>query len=291
MTGFGRGEAASGGRRFLVEIRTVNNRYADVQVRMPRSLAALEARVRETVAGGVARGKADVSVTYEDRRPEAARIVADLPLARSYADALRAIARETGADERIAASDVARFGDVLRPEASEPAEEETWALLEEALSAALKALRAMRAAEGRRLADDIRAKAAGLRALAAQVRERAPLVPAEYRAKLAQRVQDLIGDKAGVFFDEQRLAAEVALFADRCSVDEELVRFASHLDQLEETLRQDVPVGKKLDFLLQELNREANTTGSKANDLALTRLVVEMKSELEKIREQVQNLE
>ncbi len=291
MTGFGRGEAASGGRRFLVEIRTVNNRYADVQVRMPRSLAALEARVREAVAGVVARGKADVSVTYEDRRPEAARIVADLPLARSYADALRAIARETGADERIAASDVARFGDVLRPEASEPAEEETWALLEEALSAALKALRAMRAAEGRRLADDIRAKAAGLRALAAQVRERAPLVPAEYRAKLAQRVQDLIGDKAGVFFDEQRLAAEVALFADRCSVDEELVRFASHLDQIEETLRQDVPVGKKLDFLLQELNREANTTGSKANDLALTRLVVEMKSELEKIREQVQNLE
>jgi uncharacterized protein (TIGR00255 family) len=116
-------------------------------------------------------------------------------------------------------------------------------------------------------------------------------VPEEYRVKLAQRVQDLLGDKASVLFDEQRLAAEVALYADRCSVDEELVRLASHITQLEDTLKQDVPMGKKLDFLMQELNREVNTTGSKANDIELTRTVVEMKSELEKIREQIQNLE
>ena len=291
MTGFGRGEAVSDGRRFLVEIRTVNNRYSDIQVRMPRSLAALETRVREAVASRVARGKIDLYVTYEDHRPEAAKIVCDLPLAQSYAEALRSIARSIGSDEAVTAVQVAKLGDVMRPEASEPAEEETWSLLEEALREALRSLTAMRAAEGKKLVADILAKVQGLRLLVKKVEERAPRVPEEYRAKLAARVQDLLGENARVLFDEQRLAAEVALYADRCSVDEELVRLGSHLNQLEETLAQDAQVGKKLDFLLQEMNREVNTTGSKANDLELTRTVVEMKSELEKIREQIQNLE
>jgi uncharacterized protein (TIGR00255 family) len=291
MTGFGRGEAVSDGRRFLVEIRTVNNRYSDIQVRMPRALASLEARVREAVAARVNRGKIDLYVTYEDHRPEAAKIVCDLPLAQSYAEALRSIARSIGSEESVTAAQVAKLGDVMRPEASEPAEEETWALLEEALREALRSLTAMRAAEGKKLVADILSKVKGLRALVKKVEERAPRVPEEYRAKLAARVQDLLGDNARVLFDEQRLAAEVALYADRCSVDEELVRLGSHIHQLEETLVQEALVGKKLDFLLQEMNREVNTTGSKANDLELTRTVVEMKSELEKIREQIQNLE
>jgi uncharacterized protein (TIGR00255 family) len=291
MTGFGRGEAVADGRRFLVEIRTVNNRYCDIQVRMPRSIASLETRVREAVAARVGRGKVDLYITYEDRRPEAGRIVVDLPLAQAYAEALREIARAIGSDEKVTAAQVAKIGDVMRPEASEPAEEETWSLLEEALREALRSLVAMRAEEGGKLCLDIRRKTDGLRELARKVKERAPRVPEEYRTKLALRVQDLLGDKASVLFDEQRLAAEVALYADRCSVDEELVRLASHITQLEDTLKQDAPVGKKLDFLMQELNREVNTTGSKANDLELTRTVVEMKSELEKIREQIQNLE
>jgi uncharacterized protein (TIGR00255 family) len=291
MTGFGRGEAVADGRRFLVEIRTVNNRYCDIQVRMPRSIASLETRVREAVAARVGRGKVDLYITYEDRRPEAGRIVVDLPLAKAYAEALREIARSIGSDEKVTAAQVAKIGDVMRPEASEPAEEETWSLLEAALRDALRALVSMRAEEGGKLVVDIRRKIDGLRGLVLKVQERAPRVPEEYRVKLAQRVQDLLGDKASVLFDEQRLAAEVALYADRCSVDEELVRLASHITQLEDTLKQDVPMGKKLDFLMQELNREVNTTGSKANDIELTRTVVEMKSELEKIREQIQNLE
>jgi uncharacterized protein (TIGR00255 family) len=291
MTGFGRGEAVADGRRFLVEIRTVNNRYCDIQVRMPRSIASLETRVREAVAARVGRGKVDLYITYEDRRPEAGRIVVDLPLAKAYAEALREIARSIGSDEKVTAAQVAKIGDVMRPEASEPAEEETWSLLEAALRDALRALVSMRAEEGGKLVVDIHRKIDGLRGLVLKVQERAPRVPEEYRVKLAQRVQDLLGDKASVLFDEQRLAAEVALYADRCSVDEELVRLASHITQLEDTLKQDVPMGKKLDFLMQELNREVNTTGSKANDIELTRTVVEMKSELEKIREQIQNLE
>ena len=291
MTGFGRGEAVADGRRFLVEIRTVNNRYIDIQTRMPRSIASLETRVREAVAARVGRGKVDLFITYEDRRPEAGRIVCDTALAKAYAEALREIARAIGADETVTAAQVAKFGDVMRPEASEPAEEETWSLLEKALQEALLHLLEMRSAEGARLVLDIREKIEGLRALTLKVKERAPRVPEEYRAKLMQRVQDLLGDKAGALFDEQRLAAEVALYADRCSVDEEIVRLSSHMNQLEDTLKQNVPVGKKLDFLLQEMNREVNTTGSKANDLELTRAVVEMKSELEKVREQIQNIE
>lgn len=291
MTGYGRGEKIENDRRVTVEIKSINNRFCDIQIRQSRVLAPLETKTRDLVTRRLARGKIDVSISFEDNSESAYRVHCDIGLAKAYAVALRQIGEAISSTDNVTANQISRFTDVLRVESAQIEPEEIWLLLESALDQAISNLVAMRAHEGDKLVADIRDKAAFLLTRKAQVALRAPLVPQEYRQRLADRVDLLLNDQARGFYDEQRLAAEVLLFADKCAIDEELVRLDSHLHQLDTILGEDGAIGKKLDFLLQEINREINTIGSKANDLELVQCVVEMKSELEKIREQIQNLE
>lgn len=291
MTGFGRGEASLDEQKITIEIKSVNNRFCDIQIRQPRLLAALESRTRDKISQSLSRGKIDLFINFEDKRADSIKVLTDINLAEAYVAAFREIADSTSIPEGLNAALIGRMNDVMRVESGKVDEESVWQLLEQALEQALDNILLMRRQEGSKLVDDITSKLALLEKMLEQIAERAPTVPAEYRIKLTQRLQDLLEDKTGAFYDEQRLAAEIAVFADKCAIDEELVRLESHFVQMKQMLNETEPIGKKLDFLMQEINREVNTIGSKANDLQLTRLVVNMKSELEKIREQVQNLE
>lgn len=291
MTGYGRGEWIENDRRVTVEIKSINNRFCDIQIRQSRVLAPLETRTREIITRRLSRGKIDVSISFEDNSESAYRVHCDIGLAKAYATALRQISEAVGSNDTVTASQIGRFNDVLRVESAQIDPEAIWQLLETALDQAINNLMAMRAREGEKLVADIRGKITLLLDRKALVAERAPQVPAEYRQRLKDRLDNLLDSQSRAFYDEQRLAAEVLVFADKCAIDEELVRLDSHLHQLDLILQESGAIGKKLDFLLQEINREINTIGSKANDLDLTQTVVDMKSELEKIREQIQNLE
>ncbi len=291
MTGFGRGQAVLADRKCNVEVKSINSKYCDMQIRLPRILNGLETRVRESVTKALNRGKIDVFIYYEDNRDDSKIVTVDLPLVKAYQHAFEEIAGIIGNEEKIYASQIARMNDVFQIQSVQLEEEEAWALLSAALDDALKAICAMREKEGSALVLDVLDKCAAMESFRQQISSRAPLVSADYRIRLQQRILDLAGDLAKELIDEQRLAMEVAIFADKCAIDEELVRLASHIEQLQSTLQENQAVGKKLDFILQEMNREINTIGSKANDIAITKWVLEMKTELEKIREQIQNIE
>lgn len=288
MTGFGRGEYREDGREFGVEIKTVNHRYSDVFIKMPRQLSFLEDRVRDLAGKRLSRGKIDIYISYEDRSEETRRVVFDEALAKAYVDALRKLKDRFGLEDDISVSLVSRFPDILRVEQVEEDEEKLWLMLKEALTGALDSLVAMRENEGEGLREDLLGRVSGMEALLGEVAARAPEVVREYKQKLAVRIKELMEQQT---IDEGRLAVEVAIFADRCSIDEEITRLKSHLAQMAEAFRMEQPVGRKLDFLVQEMNREVNTIGSKANDLEITKCVLEMKSSIEKIREQIQNIE
>ncbi|NJP41084.1 YicC family protein [Oscillospiraceae bacterium HV4-5-C5C] len=294
MTGFGRGQADDQIRRVTVELKSVNNRYCDLQIRLPQALYALEPQLRRQLQAAISRGKIDVMVTVEDQSSGLAQVLCDRDLARAYLRAYEELAGTLSPGQPFAAplKEIAAHPEVLtvRRQNQDAA---TWApLLSRAAEDALRQLTEMRRLEGEHLTADLEVKIQHLQQLLAQVRGRAPEVVAAYRSKLVARVQELLGQEAAAaVFDPGRLAQEVLLFADKAAVDEEEVRLESHLQALGRTLRSEAAVGKKLDFLVQEINREMNTIGSKANDLEMTRLVVEMKTELERIREQIQNLE
>ncbi len=288
MTGFGRGESQNDGKEFFVEIKTVNHRYSDVFIKMPRHISFLEDKVRDLVSRSIARGKADVYISYEDLGENAKTVVFDQALSKAYIDALKSLRDSSGLHDDISVSLIARFPDVLRVEKTEEDADKLWAVLSEAVENALNALVSMREKEGRQLRRSLMEKTEYIEELLKGIALRAPDVVTEYKQKLETRIKELLDQQT---VDESRIAVEIALFADRCSIDEEIVRLGSHISQLREALDIKQPVGRKLDFIMQEMNREVNTIGSKANDLATTRHVVELKSELEKIREQVQNIE
>ncbi|MDR3121292.1 MAG: YicC family protein [Clostridiales bacterium] len=289
MTGFGRGEASSDVRKFTVEIRSINHRYCDVSIKMPRALSKFEDRVRKAVLAGVSRGKLEVFVGCEEFGERARKVTIDMGLAEAYHGAMRKLQERFGLlHDDITVTAFLRVPDILKVEDAEPDEGEVLGLLDRAVGDALGALVEMRGREGEKLIADIREKFSAVSELLDQVAARAPFVVEDYRARLAARIKELLGQTAP---DEARLAMEVAVFADRCSVDEEIVRFRSHLSQAEKCCASGQPVGRKLDFILQEINREINTIGSKSNDLLIGGKVVEIKAEVEKIREQIQNLE
>ena len=288
MTGFGRGEASSANRKFVVEIRSVNHRYCDISIKMPRAFANLEERLRGLITGKINRGKVDVFVNYDEYGERECAVKTDIGLAEAYMDAAAALKSRFGLCDEISISTLLRLPGIFQT-ADVPADEtEIWELLSKASAAALDSLLAMRAREGGKLIADISQKLAAIAALLERVEARAPSVTAEYRDRLNARLSELLGQNVP---DENRIAAEIALFADKCSIDEEIIRFKSHLQQAERCCALGEPVGRKFDFILQEINREVNTIGSKANDLTIGETVVEMKSETEKIREQIQNLE
>lgn len=288
MTGYGRGESREGARGFRVEIKTVNHRYTDIFIKIPRQISFLEQKVRDLVSKTLSRGKIDVYITYEDYGEESKNVLCDEALAKTYLNTLYSLRDRFKLQDDITVSLLAKFPDVLKVEKVEEDEEKIWKLLKSALDDALNSLLVMRENEGEELRRNLIERAESIEEILQRIKARAPEVVKEYKQKLESRIKDLLEQQT---IDESRLAMEIAIFADRCSIDEELVRLSSHVGQMRETLNMDQPVGRKLDFLVQEMNREINTIGAKANDLKITKDVVEIKSEIEKMREQIQNIE
>ncbi len=288
MTGFGRGEFEQNQKKFLVEIKSVNHRYNDIFIRMPRQMTYLENKVRDVVKSQLSRGKIDVYINYEDNSENQRNIWFDKSLVSGYKKALESIRDGFSITDDITVSLIARFPDVLRVEDEKEDEEKLWQILEVAVEKALYAIIGMRAKEGKEIFNNLVEKAEHVLKELDKVKIQAPLVVKLYKQKLESRLNELLQNMT---MDEGRLETEVALFADKCCIDEEIVRFESHVKQLKQTLLLNEPVGKKLDFIIQEMNRETNTMGSKANDLDITKSVVEIKYEIEKIRELVQNIE
>lgn len=289
MTGYGRGEACAEGRRFTVELKSVNNRYCEVILRQPRSLSQFEDKIKRLIQNKVTRGRLDGYITIEETAEVTPTVKVDKALALTYYKSMEELMADLAISDKISIKDIIALPNVITLEQTEEDIEAWYPAIQQATEQALDDLIAMRENEGQRLKADILQRAEVIRGLMlGQVSERAPLVVQEYREKLTQRLAEWLENGA---IDENRLAAEVAIFADRADISEELVRLNSHLAQLEQIFAEGGAVGRKLDFLVQEMNREVNTIGSKANDLIITNAVVNAKSELEKIREQVQNIE
>lgn len=288
MTGFGAGEIATIAGRYGVEIRSVNHRFRDVVVRVPRDLSPLEDRVRAVVQARVFRGRVDVAVVRDDygRRPRTVR--ADAALAKAYVDALDGLRQTLSISGGVDLPLLLSLPDLVKIEEEKEDVEASWPAVERGVTAALDRLIAMREAEGVRLRADLLERLSRLERLAEAIADRAPRVVEDYHARLGRRVQELAG---GVAVDPGRLAAEVALFADRSDITEEVTRFRSHLAQFRATVGGTGAVGRTLEFIVQEMGRETNTIGSKANDLEITRHVIAIKGDLESLREQIQNVE
>ncbi|WP_053956935.1 YicC/YloC family endoribonuclease [Inediibacterium massiliense] len=289
MTGFGRGEAKDLDRQFIVEIKSVNHRYNDMVVRMPKRLTYLEEKLKNFIKTEIRRGRIEIYVTMENIGDTDTKISVNTSLAKEYIDSLKEIKEQFHVIDDISVSLVGRFPDVLKIESKEEDEEAVWNCLKDAAMKALDMLMKMRIAEGKKLVEDIESRCEYIKTIVDVVEQRGPKVVEEYKCKLNDRIHEILEE--GIEIDENRLNVEVAFMADKSSITEEIVRLKSHIDQLKNTFKEKNPVGRKLDFLIQEMNREVNTIGSKANDLEITNNVVEIKSELEKIREQVQNIE
>ena len=287
MTGFGYSEYTESDITFTVEIKTVNHRYIDIFLKMPKQLSAYEEMIRSLVNSRIQRGKIDIYINYDNKSPQAQEVLLDENLAKAYFNALKRITEELGLRDDITASSLARFPDIIKVEKREN-DELTGRILEKAVNLAIDGLIEMRSREGEKLKDSLLANLSVIEDYTGRIRERAPFVVKEYKEKLENRLSELIDLQR---LDPARIAAEVALFADKCSIEEELARLNSHITQMRDMLEKGSPVGKKADFLIQEMNREVNTIGAKASDLEITKNVVELKSEVEKLREQIQNIE
>ena len=288
MTGYGRGEGTGSGCSFVVELRSVNNRYLDCSVRLPRVYACAEDGIRQRVKKAVSRGKVDVFVTVEHTGEEPVTVALNEALATGYVRALNELEEKLGVRNDVSASVLSRLPDVFRVEKAPENLEAVAEGIYQAAELALTDFDAMRVREGEKLSEDLLGRLTTLEQLNAQVEERAPERVSAYRERLYQKLKEVLEDRQ---LDEARILTEAALFADKVAVDEETVRLRSHIQQFRDMVAQGSPIGRKLDFLIQEMNRETNTIGSKANDLELSTICVEMKAELEKLREQVQNVE
>ena len=290
MTGYGRARETRNGRDITVEVRSVNNRYLDCNVKMPRAYIFAEDAVKSAVQKSASRGKVDVFISVDSLGAEETVVKVNEPLAMQYIVAMRKLIEmgEGMVQESYSPTDLARLPDVLTVTKAEEDLETVSADLCAVLEQALANHSAMRQTEGEKLAADILGRLSTIETITGKVEERSPETVAEYREKLNARMQEVLQSTT---IDESRILTEAAIFADKVAVDEETVRLRSHLSQLREMLRAEEPVGRKLDFLIQEVNRESNTIGSKCSDVAIARVVVELKAEVEKIREQVQNIE
>ena len=288
MTGYGRAKQTLNGRDITVEVRSVNNRYLDCTVKMPRAYIFAEDAIKGCVQKAISRGKVDVFFTIESNGAEETVVTVNDALACSYYDALSHLKEMFSLEGEISAMSLAKFPDVLIVTKAEEDLESMAADLCAVTEAALEAYNAMRTVEGEKLAQDVASRVDTIEQVVTKVEERSPQTVAAYREKLYARMQEVLQSAT---VDENRLLTEAAIFADKTAVDEETVRLRSHIAQLRTMLQSDEPVGRKLDFLIQEVNRECNTIGSKCNDLSIAQDVVNMKAEVEKIREQVQNIE
>ena len=288
MTGFGRCEVLKDSRKFTVELKSVNHRYLDVNIRMPKKLNFFETSIRTLLKSYADRGKVDIFITYEDLSQSQVPVKYNAALAAEYLKYLNQMAEEFSLDNDVRVSTLSRYPEVFTMEECSEDEDELWNGLKEALEGAFSQFVEMRTKEGERLKEDILLK---LDLLSEQIRfieERSPQIIAEYRTKLEEKMRELLEDTQ---IDDNRIAAEVILFADKICTDEEVVRLKSHIQHMKETLEESNGIGRKLDFIAQEMNREANTILSKANDLDISNRAISLKTEIEKIREQIQNIE
>ena len=288
MTGYGRARETLNGRDITVEVRSVNNRYLDCTVKMPRTYVFAEDAIKTRVQKAISRGKVDVFVSIDTSGADVSVVTVNEALARSYYDALRQLKTSLQLEGEITPMALAKFPDVLSVSKAEEDLESVAADICQVLDGALCAYNEMRAVEGVRLAEDIAGRVTTIESVVTKVEERSPQTVAEYRARLTNKMNEVLQSTT---IDESRILTEAAIFADKVAVDEETVRLRSHIAQLRSMLQGAEPVGRKLDFLIQEVNRECNTIGSKCNDLTIAQDVVNMKAEVEKIREQVQNIE
>lgn len=288
MTGFGRAVAETDGYVITVEIKSVNHRYFEFSSRIPRQYGFLDDKLKSYINSRVSRGKVECYVSIDALNTEAAQVVVNNTLASAYVSALKELSANYGLKEDFGASTVARFQDVLVVKKADEDEEKIWSYVKSVTDTALDKFIAMRTVEGEKMKNDISSRADYILSCVEYIEKRSPETVKEYNDKLVERVHDLIGD---VSLDEGRIIQEVAIYADKVAVAEETVRLRSHLDQLKAFINSDEPVGRKMDFLVQEINRETNTIGSKANDVDIARKVVDIKAEVEKIREQIQNIE
>ncbi|OPY58008.1 MAG: hypothetical protein A4E55_01229 [Pelotomaculum sp. PtaU1.Bin035] len=288
MTGYGRGEASTNGKKFTVELKAVNHRFLEVVLRMPRSLMSMEDQIKRLIQSRLARGRVDGFLGVEDCGEKTAFVKVDKALAAAYYNAMKELQENLGAEGKIKLKDIVVQPGVLALEENPVAIEEYWLAIKEAVEDAIEKLIQMRAIEGEQLFKDLRERVGLIARLNEKIMERSPVVVEEYRERLDNRLNDFIKDGS---LDVARLAAEAALFAERSNITEETVRLDSHISQVYTCFESGEAIGRKLDFIIQEMNREINTIASKANDMEISRLVVEVKSELEKIREQVQNIE
>lgn len=288
MTGYGRSRQVLDGREITVEIRSVNHRYLEYSARIPRMYGYLEEKLKTFLQSSVSRGKVEVTVTIQNLTGGDTVVQINQALAKGYLDAMRSQAESLGLKDDLTLSTLTRFNDVFTLQKLEEDQQVIWNSVQQVAQQALDQFLEMRRREGERLKLDLLQKLELLNGHVAAVEEQSPKTVAAYRERLLQKMEELLADRC---IDQQRILLEAGLYAEKIAVDEETVRLKSHLEQFAQMMEQSGPVGRKLDFLVQEINRETNTIGSKAQDLAVTRRVVEMKSEIEKIREQIQNIE
>ncbi len=288
MTGFGRCEVSDGTRRVVVEMKSVNHRYLDVAVKMPKKLTLFENTIRSLMKEYAQRGKVDIFITYEDCAENQVQLKYNEPLALEYLKYMRQMAEHFSIPLEVTAASLAKYPEVFAMEAQELDEKEWWQLLEQAIRGAAEKFVEARTREGIQLRDDLLGKLDAMVQAVEQIEARSPEIVTEYRAKLMGKLQELLADTQ---IEESRLVTEVTIFADKICTDEETVRLKSHISSMKETLMQGDNIGRKLDFIAQEMNREANTILSKANDLAVSDIAISLKTDIEKVREQIQNIE
>lgn len=288
MTGYGRNEEVAGTKKITVEIKSVNHRFSDYNIKVPRQYGFLEDLVRKKLSGAIARGKVDVYVSIEAYEEADKTISINKELAENYISALRSLAADYGLKDDISVSTVAAFADIFRAEPKRDDEDELWKLVSAVMDPALEAFTSMREREGSRIEEDLRTRIDYMQQLAEKIDERSPQTVSEYREKLYAKIKELLEDRD---VDDARVLTEVAVFADKVAVNEETVRLSSHYDEFREIMDGSEPAGRRLDFLIQEINREVNTIGSKASDIEIAKIVVTLKGEIEKLREQIQNIE
>ena len=288
MTGFGRDHRIIDGREYLVEIRSVNSRYYEFNAKLPRQYMFLEEKLKSLVKAGISRGKVEVSLSIYNIGTSETSVTVNEGVVENYLNVLRAAGEKFGLTDDLTVSTIFRMTDAFSVVRAEADEDKIWAAVKETAEAALAKFIAMRETEGAKMKDDILEKLSNIEKMTEKVCEYAPETVTAYRERLFAKMQEILENKQ---IDEQRILLEAGIYAEKIAVDEETVRLKSHFVQFRDMMNSDEPIGRKLDFLVQEINREVNTTGSKAQDLRVTRLVVDMKSEIEKIREQIQNIE
>lgn len=288
MTGFGAGKCQYDGREITVEIKSVNHRFLDISHKLPRFLSFLESSFREIISDRINRGHIELYVSYKNQREDSKRVEVDNPLLFQYMAVLKNIGAAHDIKDEISYSDIMKMQGVLTVTEADDDQQAILDIAAKALNEAIDKLIVMRRAEGIHLYNDVKMRMDNVNNIFSIIFKEAPKVPVEYMQKLKARITEML---SGVDYDESRLMNEAAIFADKCNIDEEIARFKSHVTQFDKAMEVDEPVGRRLDFTLQEINREINTIGSKANNAVITTAVMDIKAELEKIREQVQNIE